>query len=268
MRTVRDLFGLYRGLLPVYWREAVARRARVWLNVLSLSFPFLMMWVWLQVARQQGGSVAGLDTGYFVTYYTAAAVVSQVTTVSAAGNWDKSIRLGTLSARLLRPCDPGHHVFCSELCRRMLAGLFGLPFVIVVLLLPATGDHDPIMVLMSLVAMVVGFTLNFLMASAIGMLAFWLTQVQRIHQLWAGVGSMLAGAVAPLETMPTWIRMVAEALPFKATYGTPVEMLAGQTTVAAGLQALAFGLAWTVVAYVVYRLLWARGLRRYSSVGA
>ncbi|MFB7493566.1 ABC transporter permease [Streptomyces sp. NPDC056161] len=265
---MRDLTRLYGGLLPVYWRMAVARRARVWLNLVSLTFPLLLMWVWLQVTRQRGGTVAGLDATYFITYYFAAAVVSQVTTVSVTGAWDQSIRLGNLSAQLLRPRDPGHYLYCSELCRRGLAGLFGLPLLAVVVFLTADDGRRTVTLLMAPVSILIGFTLSFLMASAVGMLAFWMTQVHRVAQLWVGAGYILAGAVAPLRMMPDWVRTAASVLPFEATFGTPVEILAGHATVSEGLAGMATGVVWSVIAFMVYRLLWFRGLRRYSSDGA
>lgn len=258
---------LYRGLLPVCWREAIAYRGHVWLNVLSLVFPLLMMWVWLAIAQQSGGTVNGLRPAYFVSYYAAAAIIAQMTVATTPNGWDELVRLGGLSAHLLRPCDPGHQLFCAEVCRRALAGVLGLPLLAVVLV-ASHSVGSPGAVLLAVPAIVLGFVLNFLMTSAIGMLAFWLTQVQRIAQLWTGAGFVLAGVVAPLRTMPGWVGALASALPFKAIVGTPADLLAGGVGVEEGLGAMASGAAWTVLAFAVYRVLWYRGLRHYSAMGA
>ncbi|MFE4176741.1 ABC transporter permease [Streptomyces sp. NPDC056909] len=265
---MREVIRLYGGLLPVSWRDGVAYRGRVWLDIFRMFFPLLMMWVWLTIAQQQGGSVNGLDSNFFVRYYVTAAVVAQVSVTSISMVWDDAIRLGTLSSMLLRPADPVHHLLCKELCRRALAASAGIPMLIIVLIVTGAYPGNPLKFLLGIAALLIGFMLNFFMATAIGMLAFWLTQVQRITLLWTGIGSFLAGGVAPLRLLPHWFQDLAAVLPFKATLGTPVELLTGDAAVLAGLRGLGAGLVWTAVALLIYRVLWRRGLRQYSAVGA
>ncbi|WP_214110734.1 ABC transporter permease [Acrocarpospora catenulata] len=258
----------YRGLLVVSWREAMAFRAGLVVYLLSTVFPFVMLGVWLTVSRQT--SPAGLDAEYFVAYYVVTAVVNQLTTVWVAYIWDREIRLGGLNARLLRPRDPVHHLLCQELCRRALAGSVGVA-ALVVLLVVVPGFRRPGSVAeaaLAVLAVLAAFALKFLMASAISMLAFWLTQVGRIYMLWWGVGFFLSGWIAPLATLPEGLRSVAELSPFAATLATPVHALIGELPAAEALRLLGVAAVWILIFLVLYRVLWRAGLRRYDAVGS
>lgn len=258
----------YRGLLAVSWREATAFRAGMVVHLFSTIFPFLMMGVWLTIARQT--SPAGLDAGYFVVYYATAAVVNQLTTVWVVSTWDEEIRTGRLSTRLLRPRDPVHHLLCQEACRRVLAGGLGVLILVVLhVAMPGLGRPESIAAaVLAVAAVVAAFALNFLMACAIGMLAFWVTQVSRIFLVWAGIGFFLSGWVAPLATLPEGIRSVAEVSPFAAALATPVHALIGRLTIADSLRLLGVAAFWIVVFLALYRVLWLAGLRRFDAVGS
>jgi ABC-2 type transport system permease protein len=258
----------YQGLLAVSWREALAFRAGLLLFMLSTLFPFVMMGVWLTVTRQT--TVAGLDTTFFVSYYATAAVVNQLTVVWVVGTWDEEIRTGRLNARLLRPCDPVHHLLCQEVCRRVLASVAGVVLLVVLqLVVPGFGRPESVgAAVLAGLSVVAAFALNFLMACTIGMLAFWLTQVGRLYMVWCGVGFFLSGYVAPLDTLPAAVRSVAGISPFAATLATPVRALTGTLPVPEVIRLLGVAAVWILVFLVLYRALWRAGLRRFDAVGS
>ncbi|GAA1016899.1 ABC transporter permease [Acrocarpospora pleiomorpha] len=258
----------YRGLMTVSWREAMAFRAGLVVYLLGSVFPFAMMGVWLTVTRQT--DPAGLDTGYFISYYTAAAIVNQLTSVWVIATWDDEIRTGQLSTRLLRPRDPVHHFLCQEACRRALAGAIGIVALIVVqVAVPDFGHPRSIgAAALAVLSVLAAFALNFLMQCVFGMLAFWLTMVRRVYGVWSGIGFFLSGWVAPLDTLPDGVRLIAELSPFAATLATPVHALTGTISAAESLRLLGVAAIWIVILLALYRALWFAGLRRFDAAGS
>ncbi|HEX8928005.1 MAG TPA: ABC-2 family transporter protein, partial [Actinomycetota bacterium] len=73
--------------------------------------------------------------------------------------------------------------------------------------------------------------------------------------------------LVPLELMPSWARTLADALPFKWTFGFPIETLAARLDGAQLLEGLAMQLLWTAVGALLVALIWRFAVRRFSAVG-
>jgi ABC-2 type transport system permease protein len=101
----------------------------------------------------------------------------------------------------------------------------------------------------------------------LGMVTFWTTRVGPIFELVFTVELLLSGRLVPLALLPEWARGVADVLPFKWTFGFPIEALIGRLSDAELLGGLAMQVAWIVIGSVVLRLVWRSAIRRYSAVG-
>jgi ABC-2 type transport system permease protein len=259
----------YPGLVRMGLAEAMAYRAQLMISLLLSLVPLIMLAVWLTVVDQVGPA-AGWGKADFVTYYVGAAVVYQFTFSYAAWGWQREIRNGELSVRLLKPIDPFHFYLSSRLGRMFLEVLLITPVVVLAsLLVPELHfPLTPVRFAAFMLSLLGAFLLNTLMGTTFGMVAFWSTQSVNLYFLWFGIGQFLSGWIAPVALFPDWFRQAANLLPFHSTLGFPVEVLigrAGDSAIAGGLLICLF---WNLVFLVLYRLLWRRGLARYEAVGS
>ena len=118
-----------------------------------------------------------------------------------------------------------------------------------------------------IIALILGLGLSIAMSAAVAMIAFWSTQARNLYGLWIGVGQFLSGWIAPLALFPPATRNVAVWLPFRSTLGLPTEILMGRLSTGETLFGMTVAAGWIVAFGFLYRLLWARGLRRYEAVG-
>ncbi|HSJ53247.1 MAG TPA: ABC-2 family transporter protein [Anaerolineae bacterium] len=264
---MRNLALAYRVLVGAAWAKTIEYRAQIVIWLVSWLFPLIMMVVWLAVVDEVGPA-AGWEKDDFVSYYVAAAVVMYLTV--AWLDWDEDIRTGELSAKLLKPLDPFHHYLTEDLGWKLFLLVFVVPIVaVVVWLVPAI--HYPLTLgrlAATAGAIVLGYAVNMMMSSTFAMIAFWSTQANNLFQLWIGAGQFLSGWIAPLALFPAGFRQVAYVLPFRATMSLPLEILMGRLTWPETAAGLGIACAWTLFFFVVYRLLWRAGVRRYEAVGA
>ena len=68
--------------------------------------------------------------------------------------------------------------------------------------------------------------------------------------------------------MPGWLQAISYGLPFWYMQGAPTEVLRGGVTPERALFILGGQMAWLLACYVVFRVVWRRGVRAYSAVGA
>ncbi len=260
-----DLLRAYRGL----FRAAFTYRAQVVLWLVSFVFPLVMLAVWLAVV-DQAGPVGGYGRGDFISYYLIGAVLYRLTSTFFAYQWDRDIRTGDLSVKLLKPVDPIHDYLSQQLGWKALDLLILVPLATVAALV-VPGVHyalSPARVLAFVFSVVLGLAVNVLVGSAFGMISFWTTQSRNLFTLWFGVGQFLSGFIAPLTLFPSAMQRVAAVLPFRSTVGLPIEILMGRIGWPAAGRGLLVGVGWAVGALVLYRILWRFGLRRYEAVGA
>jgi ABC-2 type transport system permease protein len=249
--------------------EAMAYRAQIIIGFFLGLVPLMMMAVWLAVVDQVGPA-AGWDRADFISYYVAAAVVFQFTISYAVWDWERDIRSGDLSSRLLKPLDPIHFYLSRRLGRKIFDVLMVTPVLaFAALLVPELRfPLTPVRFVVFVVSLIGAFLLSTLMSTTFGMIAFWSTQSGNLFGFWYGIGQFLSGWIAPLALFPDWFSQPAYLLPFHSTLGFPVEVLVGRADDSAIVSGLMPSLFWNVAFAIVYRLLWRRGLTRYEAVGS
>jgi len=257
----------YPQMLRASMQVTLAYRGRLMFLLTGALFPMLMLFVWLTV--EAGGQTApGWDVSRFVSYYAAAAVVYNLTSSEISWSWDKDMRSGELSNRLLRPMPVFHQFAAFEAGERIVTLVVLAPMLIVsTIVLPAVEFPVGITSLLAaVVATLLAFALGVVTSSTFALIGFWTTQSLNVYLLWWGLGAFASGWVAPLELMPDWLRHTAEVLPFRYSLGFPAEIALGlsPSNVIVGF---AIALLWLVLFVGVYKVLWRRGVRHYQAVG-
>jgi len=103
--------------------------------------------------------------------------------------------------------------------------------------------------------------------AVIGFAAFWVTKIAAITSVVFTVELLTSGRLVPLELMPGWAQDVSWVLPFRWAFSFPIEALIGPISTAEMLRGLALQVSWVLGICVLLRLVWRRGVRRYSAVG-
>ena len=260
VRVGRVLFAATLSLLAEY-------RAELAIWVVAGSLPLIMMFAWIGIAADR--PIAGYDAAGFAAYFLTVFYVRQMTPIWVLGVLDRAIRKGELSPMLLRPLHP----FWPHAVEHISAVLMRVPaitlFVAAALWL-AGGlprldlPHLPLFVIAILLAWTVLFNLHY----SFGLLAFWTDQAAALQGLIYTLNMIFGGGLVPLDLFPPTLRHVLLYTPFRCVIDFPVSLLVGR----AGATDIAFGFAlqllWIAIFVGLRRLLWRRGLERYSAVGA
>src|SRR2546423_518216 len=109
---------------------------------------------------------------------------------------------------------------------------------------------------------------SFIFGYIIATLAFWATRMRTANTLWQRASFVFAGSIAPVALMPGWLQTMTYGLPFWYMVGAPTEILQGTVSPERAAFILAGQTVWVVVLYAGFRVMWRRGVRAYSAVGA
>jgi ABC-2 type transport system permease protein len=255
-------------LLRTAWSEALAYRGQLLIWVLTGALPLVMLAVWRTLAGS--GAVGGYSGDAFVAYYVGALIIRQITGAWIVWDMEREIRLGELSPQLLRPYHPLLRYLAMALSDKPLRLALAVPICIVALLIaPGAMPQPDLLSLAALpLAIIMAFLIYFCNQCCVGLLSFWWTQVLAVQDFWFGLYALASGYLVPLDLFPAPVTQVVRLLPFRALLGFPLDLLLGRLDAAGVGFGLLLQIFWLAALFGLMQLLWARGVRRYSAVGA
>lgn len=264
----RESMRKFGALLRAAWSDALEYRAEVAIWMLTGVLPLVMLAVWRTLAGESGvGGYSGAD---FVTYYVGALAIRQLTGAWIIWDMEREIRLGELSPHLLRPYHPLARYLAFALSDKPLRLALVVPICGLALLIePAAWPTTDALSLVALPpAIALAFLIYFFNQCCIGLLSFWWTQVLAVQDFWFGLYALASGYLVPLDLLPAPLTRVLALLPFRAMLGFPLDLLLGRLEPTQIAQGFGLQLLWAVALCALMLLMWRRGLRRYSAVGA
>lgn len=262
---------IYRRFWQVNWAEQWQYRANLLMYLLYwLVSPLVYLSVWTTIAKSQG-SVNGLTANDFITYYLTVLVVDQLTSEITIHLLADKIQDGTLSSELLRPVHPIlTNTLVNNLAFKSLIFSVFVPvwLALYALFQPNYSGVSWQSVLLALPAIGIGFGINFLLGATLTCLAFWTTRVYSISEFYLALSMLFSGQFVPLTLLPPVVQRVADFLPFQFFIYSPVQIILGRLPPEGMLRSYGLGVAWLVLAYLLFLWIWREGVKRFSAVGA
>lgn len=237
----------------------------IWMIGLVLQ-PVVSLVVWQTVAGS--GTVHGFTRGDFAAYFLILMIVDHVTFTWIMFEYEFLIRSGQFAVKLLKPVHPIHNHVADNVTYKLITLVIVVPaYVVLTVLFQPTFTAGARPFLLFLPALLLAAVLRFVLEYTLALAAFYTTRVSALNQLYNGVLWLLAGQVAPLALLPGPVRAVAEVLPFRAMVSFPVELALGRLDAAATVQGFLLQIVWLVATFVLFRVVWSRGVRVFSAVG-
>jgi ABC-2 type transport system permease protein len=259
----------YAGLVRAAWLVDLQYRAAILIWLLwGITEPVIALGIWWAIAG--AGAVEGYERADFARYFFGVTLVNQLTLAWDAYYIDSWIRGGEMNHRLARPMNPIHESLADNLAyKARTASIVLVIWGAAALLWPAVRlPFDGPRWALAAVAVVLAAGIRFLNGYATGLLAFWTTRATALTDLQWGLSIFLSGRIAPLALLPPAVGAVASWLWFPYMLAFPVELLTGEIE---GMRAIARGfggqIVWLAAWWVLYRVVWSRGIRHYGAVG-
>jgi ABC-2 type transport system permease protein len=231
----------------------------------------LLIWRAIYAGEETGSAIQGYTLAQMTTYYLIVSLVDMLTAVTD-DDWQiaADIREGTISQFLLKPVDYLAYRLCLFGSGRLVytavalvpVGLFA--FFLRDFLVPPPSW---ISFVAFLVSVVLTGLLQFLISFTMAMLAFWVLEVSTFIFMLFAVEFLASGHLFPLDILPQSLLNVLIFTPFPYQMYFPVSLYLGRTTGSAILEGLAIQTLWVLLAGILARLVWERGVRRYGAYG-
>ncbi len=120
--------------------------------------------------------------------------------------------------------------------------------------------------LFGLLILVLGYTLDFLIAMSIGLVAFWWEDSNTIMWMYSKGRFLLGGVILPIALFPEKIQKIAEMLPFANLYYAPARIMVGFDGQLAE-KFILVQLVWIFIFIMLVSIMYSRGVKNVAING-
>ena len=128
-------------------------------------------------------------------------------------------------------------------------------------------DFNLLSILLGLVAIVIGFSISFLMGNIIALTAIKIKEMDSIRIFFYNVASLLSGEFIPLVFLSGFTKKLFSVLPFRYTLSFPVEVFIGDMETKDMFWGFLMGITWLTVLCFSYKLIYKKAIRKYEAEG-
>ncbi len=183
----------------------------------------------------------------------------------------RQIREGDVKKFLVQPIDMISFMFLSRVAHKVAYYTIAtIPFAIVFYLCGSyftTGFPDAWTFIAFLFSLVLSFVLGFFLEAWIGLVAFWFLEVSSLLFVYMLLSFFLSGHMFPIDIIPEPWQTIVAFLPFKYLAYFPAAVFLQKVQGTQLIVELCVLVGWTVFFYILTRVSYSLGLKRYSGYG-
>ena len=215
--------------------------------------------------------IAGYSLQNFVAYFLLTMLARAFSSMPGlASGIARQVRDGEVKKFLVQPIDMLGFLFLTRLAHKLAYYSVALgPFALVFFLCRGyfLGWPNPTTMAAFACALVMAFLLGFFLETAIGLISFWFLEVSSLLFVYMLFSFFLSGHMFPLDMLPQPWNQVVRVLPLQYLAYFPVAVFLGKITGADLAWQLAVEACWIVALLILCRVMWHRGVGRYSGFG-
>ena len=279
--TVRIMYAraiTWWTILRIALEERLVYRGDFALGTLMRFLPIVtqifLWWAIFDTIRETrgGNEIAGYNFHNMVAYYLLTMVGRAFSSMPGlASGIALQIRNGEIKKFLVQPIDLMEFLLLNRVAHKLAYySVATLPFALVFFLCRGyfvDGWPAAETMICFLLALIMGFLLGFFLEATIGLLGFWFLEVSSLLFIYMLFSFFLSGHMFPLDMLPQpWDRIV-DLLPLKYQAYFPAAVFLGKISGDELVEGLWVEAGWIVFFLVASRIMYRRGVRRYSGYG-
>lgn len=249
-------------------RQILAYRWEFWSGFLGQTFIVVTVsyFLWSSIFKNnQVEEMQGFDLKMIILYYLMAHVLFKMQQGFATGFFSRDIYYGTLNKYLLYPFSPTLLKFASYCA---YSAFYYCQFIILVLFHKFSFGNDIIFsnfVIGSFV-MALGVICYFFLSAIIEILAFWADNIWSIGILLKTFIQFFGGYLIPLSFYPEYLQNFLSYTPIPYLIYYPIQIFLGKSSIPLSqiFTVLSF---WTLLSFVLFRIIWIKGNKQYTGAG-
>lgn len=220
-------------------------------------------------------NIAGYGYHDMVAYYLLVMISRAFSSMPGlTGGIARQIKDGEIKKFLIQPVDMLGCLLAQRIAHKLVYYLIAIvPFSIVFFLCRGffdSGWPNAEILAAYILSLIMGFGLGFFIEACIGLVGFWWLEVTSITFVYMLLNFFLSGHMFPLDLLPTepidWKALI-QFSPLKYLAYFPAAVFLGKIPQEQLWEEILIEFAWLTAFIILARILWNRGVQRYSGFG-
>lgn len=262
----------YVRILALHFQDVFQNRGRSFIYFLmGLLNPLLQLLFWSGAISDSSAIGAYWSFGEMASYYLLITIATSFLVVHIEQDVAfLDIKEGVLAKYLLHPFSYFISKFMEELPWRMIQGLFGL--LVFAIFLSFTHISfplitNPLQIILAMAIFLLALCISYTFKMVLGLAALWTTDFWGILSIEEVVFLIFGGVVMPLTYYPAPLEKISYFLPLAYIVYFPVVVVQGKLSELEMLGVIIAQIVWIGLLYGLYRMVWQRGLQKFTAVG-
>jgi viologen exporter family transport system permease protein len=266
-------------ILRICIEERLVYRGDFWLGTLMRFLPIVtQIFLWGAVfegMRATGASNSNQIAGYsyhdFVAYYLLTTISRAFSSMPGlAGGIAVQIRNGEIKKYLIQPVDLIGFLLLMRVAHKLVYyGIALVPFALVFYLCRGyfPGWPPPDVMLAYITSLIFSFLLGFFLEATIGMIGFWFLEVSSLLFVYMLFNFFFSGHMFPLDMLPPPWDTIVQIIPLQYLAYFPSAVFLQKIQGHDLWMGLTIQAAWVLFFIIASRVVFWRGVKRYSGFG-
>ncbi len=278
--TVQDNRIPLRARLKTWWvilriamEERFVYRGDFALGTLMRFLPIItQIFLWTAIFEaSEKTEIAGYTKNTVIAYYMLTMISRAFSSMPGlCGGIALQVRNGEIKKFLIQPLDMLGFMLLSRVAHKAAYYTIAIvPFAFVFFLCRDffNGWPDASVLIAFCLSLFMGFLLGFYIEASLGLVAFWFLEVSSLVFIYNLLSFFLSGHMFPLDLLPGWAHDIVNLLPFQYLAYTPAAIFLGKIKGPELWTSLAIEACWLLAFIVLARVMFQRGIQRYSGFG-
>lgn len=227
------------------------------------------IFVWLAVFRTNS-SVGNYDFKKIISYFLLIPLIGSFTSIFVSEVLPRKIKDGQISADLMKPYSIAFANLINQFSIKLTQLTIKLPIyivvgVILIRVFKLDFSYPPLLLALGVCAF--SYILHFFIDLALSYASFWFDDVWSLSLLKTVVIMVFGGLSFPLDLVPENLRVIFNTLPFRFIYYFPVKVAQGGMPLTAFVGEFSQLILWLLVFFLLTKVLWKLGVRKYNAYG-
>lgn len=235
--------------------------------LLGILFSFFL---WLKLISDYT-TIGPYDLNSIMTYYLLSGILLGFFNKRITQHFERWVNEGKLAQLLVKPVNVSIFLFFREFGQRI--GIFLLSttlFTIPIITIP--GIRSTINLTLPTLLWLFIFSLLsnlflYIFYLVLGNLAFWLINLDGVRNVTVNLLNILKGLWFPLDLAPQAFQNILSLLPFQYAMFYPIKILTSERSQVENIKGLLVLSVSIILMFILSRVLWKKGLKRFDSVG-
>lgn len=247
----------------VYRLNFILWRVRIVLSILITFF----LW---QAAYSGKQVIFNYTLPQMLTYIILLSFIHGVVLSTQTNRVSEEIAWGNLSNFLIRPINYFYHCLSRDFADKIVntvCSVMEITLLIVLFKPPVFLQTNLSILLFFALSVMLAAFIYFLVNMLLSIIGFWSKEVWAPRFIFYIVVAFLAGTYFPLDIVPSGIYRMLQFLPFTYMVFFPLKIYLGNFDLPFLLTGFLVSILWSVILAFLLKVVWRKGLRKYTAEG-